>query len=100
MLVAAGMFEIAGAISLKLSNGLTRLWPSAALFVAFAVSFTLLSQAARDIPIGTAYAVWTGIGTSGTAVIGMLCFGESKRLKRIACLALVIAGGVGMKLFS
>ncbi len=100
MLIVAGSFEIAGAISLKFSNGLTRLWPSLALLAAFAVSFTLLSLAARDIPIGTAYAVWTGIGAAGTAVMGMLLFGESRRLMRIACLGLVIAGSIGMKLFS
>ncbi len=100
MLIVAGSFEIAGAISLKFSQGLTRLWPSVAMFAAFTVSFALLSQAARDIPIGTAYAVWTGIGAAGTAVLGMLRLGESRRLARIACLGLVIAGSVGMKLFS
>ena len=100
MLIVAGLFEIAGAISLKFSDGFTRLWPSVALVAAFAISFSLLSVAAREIHIGTAYAVWTGIGAAGTAVIGMIRFGESRRFMRIACLGLVIAGGIGMKLFS
>ncbi len=100
MLVAAGLFEVAGAVSLKLSHGLTRLWPSVSLFAAFAFSFTLLSVAARDIHIGTAYAVWTGIGAAGTALIGMIRFGESKRIMRIVCLGLVIGGAIGLKLFS
>ena len=100
MLLVAGVFEIAGAISLKLSDGLTRLWPSIALFTSFAISFALLSTAAREIDIGTAYAVWTGIGAAGTAIIGMIWLGEPKRLARIGCLVLVIAGSVDMKLFS
>jgi quaternary ammonium compound-resistance protein SugE len=100
MLLVAGGFEVAGAVSLKLSDGLTRLWPSITLFTSFAISFALLSTAVRDIDIGTAYAVWTGIGAVGTAGIGMIWLGESKRLARIGCLVLVIAGSIGMKLFA
>jgi quaternary ammonium compound-resistance protein SugE len=100
ILTVAGLFEIAGAVSLKLSEGLTRPWPSVALFASFALSFFLLSTAAQQIHIGTAYAVWTGIGAAGTAVIGMIRFGESKRFMRIACLGLIIAGSIGLKQFS
>ena len=100
ILAAAGLFEIAGAVSLKLSKGLTRPWPTVALFASFALSFFLLSTAAQEIHIGTAYAVWTGIGAAGTAVIGMIRFGESRRFMRIACLGLVIVGAIGMRQFS
>lgn len=100
ILAVAGLFEIAGAVSLKLSEGLTRPWPSVALFASFALSFFLLSTAAQQIHIGTAYAVWTGIGAAGTAAIGMIRFGESRRVTRIACLGLIIAGSIGMRQFS
>ncbi len=100
ILGVAGLFEIAGAVSLKFSDGLTRPWPSVALFASFALSFFLLSTAAQEIHIGTAYAVWTGIGAAGTAIIGMIRFGESRRFMRIACLGLIIAGSIGMRQFS
>lgn len=100
MLIAAGLFEVVGTLCVKLSCGMTKRLPSMGVFVAFAISFYLLSKAAQSIHIGTAYAVWTGIGAVGTAAMGMVWFKESRHAIRIACLALVIAGAIGMKLFS
>ena len=96
----AGVFEIVWAIGLKYTEGFTRLWPSVGTVMAMAVSFLFLAQALKTIPLGTAYAVWTGIGAAGTAFLGILLFGESRDLFRILCLLLVVAGIVGLKFSS
>lgn len=96
-LVLAGLLEIGWAIGLKASHGFTRLWPSVWTIAGMIASFVLLSQAARTLPIGTAYAVWTGIGAAGTAAIGMAFLGEDRSLARLACLALIIGGTLGLK---
>ena len=97
-LLLAGLLEIAWALGLKYSDGLTRFWPSLAMLVAIALSFALLAVALRSIPFGTAYALWTGIGAAGTVIVGMTAFGEPADLFRVTCLALIIAGMVGLKL--
>ena len=97
-LLLAGLLEIAWALGLKYSDGLTRFWPSLAMLVAIALSFALLAVALRSIPFGTAYALWTGIGAAGTVIVGMAAFGEPADLFRVTCLALIIAGMVGLKL--
>ena len=97
-LVVAGLLEIGFAISLKQTEGFTRpLW-IAAFLVAGAASFFLLAQALRTLPVGTAYAVWTGIGAAGTAVVGMVLLGESRDLPRLLSLGVLIAGIVGLRL--
>jgi quaternary ammonium compound-resistance protein SugE len=99
-LLLAGLLEIGWAIGLKYTNGFTKLWPSVGTVAAMAVSFFLLSLSLKTIPMGTAYAVWTGIGAAGTAFLGMLLFGESREVARILCLVMIVAGTVGLKLFS
>jgi len=100
MLVLAGLFETAFAVALKQSNGFTRPLPTV-LFVGFAlVSFGLLAQALRSLPVGTAYAVWTGIGAAGTALVGILFLGESTQLARLLSITLIVAGVVGLRVFS
>lgn len=96
----AGVFEVAWAIGLKYTEGFTKLYASVATVAAMAISFYFLSQGLKTIPLGTAYAVWTGIGAVGTAVMGMILFNESKDLARIFCILLIVAGIVGLKLFS
>ena len=98
LLVVAGLFEVAWAVGLRYSQGFTRLWPSLATLSALAVSMVLLGLAVRALPIGTAYAVWTGIGALGTAILGILLFGESAGTLRILCLALIVVGILGLKL--
>jgi quaternary ammonium compound-resistance protein SugE len=99
-LLAAGAFEIAWALGLKYSDGLTRFWPTALTLVAIAFSFSLMALALRSLPFGTAYAVWTGIGAAGSIIVGMLMFSESADPVRIFCLTLIVAGMVGLKLNS
>jgi quaternary ammonium compound-resistance protein SugE len=99
-LVAAGLFEIAWALGLKYSDGLTRLWPTVATLVAIALSFGLMAVALRSLPFGTAYAVWTGIGAVGSILVGMIVYSESTDPVRIICLSLIVAGMVGLKLNS
>ena len=99
-LLLAGLFEIGFAIGLKYTEGFTRLWPSAVTVVAAAISLWLLTQALRTIPVGTAYAIWTGIGAVGVATLGVILFSESASPARLGCIALIIAGVVGLKLFS
>ena len=98
VLFVAGLFEIGWAIGLKYSEGFTRLWPTLGTLVSMAISVVMLGLAMRSLPVGTAYAVWTGIGTIGTAFLGMLLFGESTAAARLACIALIVAGIVGLKL--
>jgi quaternary ammonium compound-resistance protein SugE len=99
-LLLAGLLEIGWAIGLKYTNGFTRPWPSVGTVAAMAASFFLLSLSLKTIPIGTAYAVWTGIGAAGTAILGMIFFGESREVARILCLVMIVSGTVGLKLFS
>lgn len=98
MLAAAGLFEIVWAIGLKYADGFTKPIPSAITITAMVISMWLLAQAARDLPIGTAYAVWTGIGAVGAALLGIMLFQESANLMRLGCIALIVAGIVGLKL--
>jgi quaternary ammonium compound-resistance protein SugE len=97
-LLVAGLFEIVWAIGLKYTEGFTRLWPSVTTVIAMALSLVFLAYALRTLPVGTAYAVWVGIGAFGTAVLGMVLFGESREPLRLACLVLIIAGVIGLKL--
>ena len=99
-LFAAGLFEIAWALGLKCSDGLTRFWPTVATVVAIALSFALMALALRSLPFGTAYAVWTGIGAAGSIIVGMLLYSEPTDPVRILCLTLIVAGMVGLKLNS
>lgn len=100
LLVVAGLFEVGWAVGLKYTEGFTRLWPSAATVGAMLASVGLLGWAMRTLPVGTAYAVWTGIGAVGTVAFGIALFGESASAPRLACVALILAGIVGLKLTS
>jgi quaternary ammonium compound-resistance protein SugE len=98
ILVLAGLFEVAWAVMLKHSAGFTRLWPSIATLALLSISFVLLAMAMRELPAGTAYAVWTGIGAVGVAIVGMVMLGEPASWRRIACIGLIVLGIVGLKL--
>lgn len=100
VLIVAGLFEIAWAVGLKYAEGFTRLWPSVGVVIALALSMGLLGIALRTLPLGTAYAVWTGIGTVGTAVLGVALFREPATAARLACIGLIVAGIVGLKVLS
>ena len=100
LLAVAGLFEIGWAVGLKYTDGFTRLWPSVWTGLAMVVSVVLLALAVRTLPIGTAYAVWTGIGAAGTALLGIYLFGEPATALRLACIALIVTGIVGLKLVS
>ncbi|MEO5821713.1 MAG: multidrug efflux SMR transporter [Vicinamibacteraceae bacterium] len=100
ILVVAGLLEIGWAIGLKYSGGLTRPWPAAATVAMMVASMWLLAIAVRTLPVGTAYAVWTGIGTVGTVAVGIAVLGEPATLIRLACIALIIAGIAGLKMVS
>jgi quaternary ammonium compound-resistance protein SugE len=97
LLVAAGLLEIVWAISMKASHGFTRLHFTAITFIAAALSFWLLGLALRQLPVGTAYAVWTGIGAVGATICGIAFFGESFTLARVGCIALIVIGILGLK---
>ncbi len=96
-LVVAGLFEITWAIGLKYADGFTRLVPSAVTIVAMILSVVLLGLALRELPVGTGYAVWTGIGTVGAAILGMILFSEPATVIRLGCIALIVAGIIGLK---
>jgi quaternary ammonium compound-resistance protein SugE len=98
VLLLAGLFEVVWAVGLKYTNGFTRLWPSVGTVAAMIASFWLLAQALKALPLGTAYAVWTGIGAVGTVILGIALFGESASPLRLACIGLILAGIVGLKL--
>jgi quaternary ammonium compound-resistance protein SugE len=100
ILVLAGLFEIGWAIGLKYIEGFTRLWPSVWTVAAMIVSLGLLGLAMKSLPVGTSYAVWVGVGAVGTAILGIVLLGEPATAGRIASLALIVAGIVGLKLFS
>ena len=99
-LVVAGLFEIAWAIGLKYSDGLTNLRATVATVVALVISMVLLAKAVETLPVGTAYAVWTGIGAVGTATLGIVLFGESADLSRVAFVGVIVVGIVGLHLTS
>jgi quaternary ammonium compound-resistance protein SugE len=94
----AGLFEIGWAIGLKYTQGFTRLTPSLLTLASMALSMLLLGLALKTLPVGTAYAVWTGIGTVGTALLGIYLFGEPATALRLACIGLIVAGILGLKL--
>ena len=100
VLFSAGLFEIGWAVGLKYTDGFTRLWPTLGTIASMGVSIALLGFALRDLPLGTAYAVWTGVGTIGTVILGIALFGESADVMRITCIGLIVAGIVGLKLVS
>ena len=99
-LVVAGILEVAWAIGLKYTEGWTRLVPSLITAVLMIASFYFLSLAVRVLPIGTAYAVWTGIGTVGAAILGIVIFGETRDAMKIICILLIVSGILGLKLTS
>ena len=99
-LIIAGLFECGWAIGLKYTEGFSRLWPSVLTIAAMFISFLFLSLAMKSIPVGTAYAVWTGIGAVGVATLGVFLFGESREIARLACILLIISGVIGLKVFS
>lgn len=98
ILVIAGLFEVAWAIGLKYTDGFTRLWPTIGTVLAMVISVGLLGIAMKSLPVGTAYAVWVGVGAVGTAILGIILLGDSAHPLRLASLALIVAGIVGLKL--
>ena len=99
-LALAGLFEVVWAIGLKYTDGFSRLWPSVVTVSAMTVSIVLLAMAVKTLPIGTAYAIWTGIGAVGAVILGIVLFGDSASPMRLACVGLVVLGMVGLKLTS
>ncbi len=100
ILVVAGLFEIGWAVGLKYTEGFTRLWPTVWTGVSLVLSMGLLGLALRTLPLGTAYAVWTGIGTVGTAVLGVVLFREPATAARLVCIGLIVAGIAGLKVLT
>ena len=98
ILVVAGLFEVGWAIGLKYTDGFTRLWPSVATGLCMLISVLLLGIAMKTLPVGTAYAVWVGIGAVGTAILGIVLLGDAANAGRIVSLALIVAGVIGLKL--
>ncbi len=98
LVVIAGLFEIGWVVALKYSHGFTRLWPSSLTVLCLTASMLVLAQAARTLPLGTAYAVWTGIGAAGAAFAGMILFNEAASPARLVCIGLIIVGLIGLKL--
>ena len=98
VLLVAGLLEVGWAIGLKYTDGFTRFWPTVGTVAAMVASIGLLGLAMRTLPVGTAYAVWTGIGAVGTVVLGIVLFGEPATMARLACAGLIVAGIVGLKL--
>ncbi len=98
VLFVAGLFEVGWAVGLKYTDGFTRLWPSLGTVAAMAVSLFLLSVALKSLPLGTAYTVWTGVGAVGTVLLGIILLGESADFPRLACIGLIIAGIIGLKI--
>ena len=99
-LTIAGLLEIGWALGLKYADGFSKFWPSVWTVFGMILSFIFLSQALRTLPVGTGYAVWTGIGTVGTAILGMALLGEPRDAARLFCIALIVAGIVGLKILS
>lgn len=100
ILVIAGLFEIGWAIGLKYTEGFSRLWPTVGTVAAMAISVGLLGVAMRDLPVGTAYAVWTGIGAVGTVILGIVLMGDPANAARLVCVGLILCGIIGLKLTS
>jgi len=100
VLFAAGLLEIGWAIGLKYTDGFSRPWPSTLTIASMIASVALLSWSLKTLPVGTAYAVWTGIGAVGTALLGMVLFDEPRTVARLTCIAMIVAGIVGLKLFA
>ena len=100
LLVLAGLFEVGWAVGLKYTEGFTRFWPSVATALSMLASVGLLGMALRGLPLGTAYAVWTGIGAAGTFLVGVLFFGDPSSLMRYAGVLLIVAGVATLKLAS
>lgn len=100
ILILAGLFEIGWAVGLKYTDGFTRFWPSFGTIISMIISVGLLGLALRSLPLGTAYAIWTGIGTVGTFILGVLLFNETTDIYRILCILLIVAGMVGLKLLT
>lgn len=100
ILLLAGMFETAWAIGLKYTAGFSRLWPSVFTMTTMALSVFLLAQAMKSLPLGTAYAIWTGIGAVGAVIMGIILFNEPVTAPRIFCLSLIVSGIIGLKLVS
>ncbi|MEL7043440.1 MAG: quaternary ammonium compound efflux SMR transporter SugE [Pseudomonadota bacterium] len=100
ILFAAGCFEVVWAVALKYTDGFSRLWPSVLFGISAWLSFALLSQALKSIPLGSAYAVWTGVGAVGVAIFGIVFLGEPASALRVLCIGLIVAGIVGLKLVS
>lgn len=98
ILIIAGLFEIGWAVGLKFTDGFTRIVPTGLTLASMAISLGLLGLALRTLPLGTAYAVWTGVGTVGTAILGMALFGEPAQAMRLVCIGLIVAGIIGLKL--
>lgn len=98
LLFLAGLFETAWAIGLKYTDGFTRLWPTVGTVLAMVISVGLLGLAVKSLPMGTAYAIWTGIGAAGTVILGIFLFGEPATAARLGCVGLILAGVVGLKL--
>ncbi len=98
VLVAAGLFETSFAVCLKLSNGLTALWPTVGFAVSALISFGLLTVALRELAVGPAYAVWTGIGAAGAAAVGMIFLGDAVSAAKLVSIALILAGVIGLNL--
>jgi quaternary ammonium compound-resistance protein SugE len=98
LLIIAGLLEVGWAVGLKYTEGFTRMWPSVFTIAAMALSVMLLGVAMKSLPVGTSYAVWVGVGAVGTAILGMVLFGEPATAGRLASLGLIVAGIVGLKL--
>lgn len=98
ILIVAGLFEVGWAIGLKYTQGFTRPWPTVGTAVSMVISLGLLGIAMKSLPVGTAYAVWVGVGAVGTAILGIVLFGESANVMRLMSLGLIVAGIVGLKL--
>jgi len=98
ILFVAGLLEIGWAVGLKYTEGFTRLWPTLGTAASLIASMGLLGVALRTLPLGTAYAVWTGIGAAGTAILGMLLLGESRDVARLVCIGLIVSGVIGLRL--
>lgn len=96
----AGLLEIAWAIGLKYADGFTKLWPSVFTIIGMILSFVCLAQAVRTIPVGSAYAIWTGIGVIGTTILGVILFSEPRDIARISCLLLILVGIIGLKVLT
>ena len=100
ILFFAGIFEICWAVGLKYSSGFTKFWPSVFTILSMTISMILLAIAVKEIPIGTGYAVWTGIGAVGTAILGIFLFSESSELSRLFFIFLIVIGIAGLKIYS